>query len=209
MRATDLKLYIGKQIHENRGLYIACVFCLCVGIVLGSYCVTHIGQYQKSSLTDYFNNFIKSYHSDYSDGKFIFFEAFKNYLPFIMAIWFLGLTVIGIPIILGIDFVKGFTIGFTGSFLYNASGNKGILMILLCIIPQNIIYIICIIAASAIAVQFSIMLIKDTHNSMYSGKNILHLTAIYSGIFIGLFIIMLVGFLIEAYFTPLMMRFFV
>lgn len=208
MKFTDFKLFAGRYLHENRALYFVTVFCLCVGIFLGSYCVTHIGEYQQSNLTQYFNSFVKSYHSNSFDGKYIFFEAAKNYIPFILAIWFLGLTVIGIPVILGIDFVKGFTIGFTGSFLYSASQGKGLLMILLCIIPQNIIYILCIIVASSIAMQFSIMLLRDK-SSIYSGKNILFRTAVYSGIFIGIFLVMLIGFAIDAYLTPFIMKFII
>ncbi len=100
-----------------------------------------MGSFEKGDLLSYVESFSKSISSNGIDSKSILFEAIKNNITLIIAIWFLGLTMIGIPVILIIDVIKGFTIGFTTSFIVNGLGMKGIWMSLLGVLPQNLIYI--------------------------------------------------------------------
>lgn len=181
------------------GLYILSLICIFIGLIVGIYAVKYMGSFQKTDLKSYLDNFRASILTNKIQYKNVFLEALRNNLIVIAAIWFLGLMIIGIPIILMIDFIKGFTFGFAISFLINYFGMKGTLICLLGILPQNIIYIPCLVFASVISMEFSLILIKDNNKWL---KNIWVRIASYTLRFIIIISIMFLGFIIEAYISP-------
>ncbi|MBD5642830.1 stage II sporulation protein M [Clostridium botulinum] len=196
---------INRHVQENFWLYIISLLCICTGIVLGIYSVKYMGSFEKGDLLSYVESFSKSISSNGIDSKSILFEAIKNNITIIVAIWFLGLTMIGIPVILIIDVIKGFTIGFTTSFIVNGLGMKGIWMSLLGVLPQNLIYIPCIIFASVLSMEFSIQILRDKNNRGFQNGIWVRATS-YSFSFAFVVVIMFIGFLMESYITPNMIK---
>lgn len=192
-------LKINEHFRENAGLYIISLICIVIGIIVGIYAVKYMGSFQKTDLKSYLDNFRTSILANKIEYRSVFFEALRNNFIVIAAIWFLGLMIIGIPIILLIDFIKGFTFGFAISFLINEFGVKGSLMCLLGIIPQNIIYFPCLIIASVIAMEFSLVLIKDNNKWI---RSIWVRIASYTLRFVVIIAVMFLGFIIEAYISP-------
>ncbi|KEH98181.1 stage II sporulation protein M, partial [Clostridium botulinum] len=120
--------------------------------------------------------------------------------------WFLGLTMLGTPIIFITDLIKGFTIGFTSSLVINGLGAKGILLNLLILFPQNIIYIPAIIILSVIASEFSLRILKNgSHMIMDKSNNWVQIVT-YSTTFLLVSAFMFVGFVIEGYISPNMVK---
>lgn len=196
---------LNRHFQDNLWLYIVTVLCMCVGIVLGIYSVKYMGDFQKNDLTNYLMSFSQNFSADNLQYKLILIEALKNNLPIILIVWFLGLTIVGIPIILFIDVLKGFTLGFTMSIIIKSMGIKGIWFDILGVIPQNIVYVPCIIISSVIAMQFSLIILRN--NSGLNWKSSFISRAIsYSGVFFTIFIVMSVGFLLESYITPNMLK---
>ncbi|MHC6179463.1 stage II sporulation protein M [Clostridium sp. JNZ X4-2] len=196
---------INKHIKNNFWLYVISLLCLFTGIVLGIYSVRYMGGFEKSDLVNYLKNFTTTIDSGSVNYKSILFQTLKNNIPVILAIWFLGLTMIGIPIILVIDIVKGFTIGFSMSFIISQMGIKGIWISLLGILPQNIIYIPCIILSSVFAMEFSLMIFKDRSKVQWKSHILVSITS-YSIYFLIVAMIMCMGFFMEAYLTPNMIK---
>lgn len=190
---------LNKHIQDNFWLYTVSFFCICIGIVFGIYSVKYMDNFSKSDLTNYVLSFIKSKSLNNINYKEVFLGTLKNNLPIIIGIWFLGLTIIGIPFILIIDVIKGFTLGFTFSFFISALGGKGIGVALGGVLPQNIIYIPCIIFCSVISMKLSLTIIKDSKNWK---RNIITTIGSYSVIFIIVSLVMCIGFLIEVFITP-------
>ena len=193
--------FVNKHFENNFWLYIISVFCIFLGIVLGIYTVKYMGPVEKEQLTLYLSRFTSSITEKNINYKDIFFQSIKNNLPIIIGIWFLGLTIIGTPLILIIDIIKGYTLGFTISFIIKGVGINGIWITLLGILPQNIIYLPCMMFASVLAMEFSLAFFK---NNMYKhwASSIFKRIASYSLIFIGIFAFMCLGFLLESYITP-------
>lgn len=196
---------IVEHIHENFWLYIITLLCTCIGIVLGIYTVGYMDASDKNELIKVINDFTLNISAYDIDHKAIFLESLKNNIPLIAAIWFLGLTMVGIPVILIADVLKGFTIGFAVSFMINSLGFKGIWVSILGIMPQNFIYIPCIIISSVLALEYSLMLIKNKGTKVYFSKNTMN-AGIYSIAFLFIIVVMSVGFLIEIYITPGLMK---
>lgn len=199
---------INKHIQNNFWLYIISLLCICTGIVLGIYSVRYMGSFEKSDLLSYLKNFNSSIGSGNINYKSIFIETIKSNISVLAAVWFLGLTMIGIPVILIIDIIKGFTIGFTISFIINGMGIKGMWFSLLGVLPQNIIYIPCMIFASVLAMEFSLTILKDKTNKQWVSNIWIRITS-YSFSFILLLAVMFIGFCMEAYITPNMIKFVV
>ncbi|AWI03806.1 stage II sporulation protein M [Clostridium drakei] len=192
---------LNKHVQSNFWLYIISLLCICTGIVLGMYSVRYMGSFDKTDLLSYIKNFNAAINSGNISYKSIFSETLKSNVPILLAMWFLGLTMIGIPIILIIDIMKGFTIGFTISFMVNGMGMKGMMFSLLGVLPQNIIYIPCFILASVIAMDFSMAILKDKSNRQWT-SNIWVMVTSYSLSFLLVAAVMFVGFLMETYATP-------
>lgn len=201
MKVVFFKELIANHLQNNLWLYILSAICLCTGIVLGVYTVKYMSSFEKSDLLNYLSSFIKTYNSKSINYNQLFFETIKNNIPIILIVWFLGLTMIGIPIILVVDVLKGFTLGFTVTFFVNGMGFKGIWLALLSVIPQNIIYIPCIIIGSVLAMEFSLMLIKDNGKKRWT-KGILSRIMSYSLVFVIIAVCMFAGLSFETYITP-------
>lgn len=201
MKNYLLNINLNKRIKESMLLYIITLLCICTGIVLGIYAVKYMGKYEKTELLNYLNNFLVSVDKTKVNNIEVLIQAIKNNLPVIIAIWFLGLTMVGMPIILIIDTFKGFSLGFSISFLMKELGGKGIGITLLSIIPQNIIYIPLIILSSVFAMEFSLNLLnKDSYKNV---KESIFVTIVsYSSMYILIIIVMFIGFFIEAFIIP-------
>src|SRR5699024_2514381 len=87
-------------------------------------------------------------------------SSFSFHSKYLIAIFILSFTIIGLPIILMMLFSKAVVIGFTVGFLVNQLGSKGFYLAILSIVPQNIITIPIYIFACSIAIQFTFLLIK-------------------------------------------------
>lgn len=201
MSSNTLISSINKHIQENFWLYIISILCVFTGIILGIYSVKYMGDYERNDLINYMVNFIDPSNTGGISYKLIFVQSIKNNLPVIIFLWFLGLTIVGLPIILIIDLLKGFTVGFTFSFMISGLGKSGIGVAILGVLPQNLLYIPCIIIASVVSMEYSIMLIKNKFNKQWT-SSISSKIVNYSFIFILLIILLFIGIIIESYIAP-------
>lgn len=199
---------VNKHVQNNFWLYVVSLLCVCTGIVLGIYSVRYMGGFEKNDLLSYLNNFSTTINSQGVNYQSVFIETVKSNIPILAAVWFLGLTMIGIPVILIIDIIKGFTIGFTMSFVISGMGIKGMWFSLLGVLPQNIIYVPCIIFTSVLAMEFSLMIFKDRNNRQWTSSIWVKVTS-YSLSFVLVSIVMFLGFFMETYITPNMIKFII
>ena len=85
-----------------------------IGIVFGIIFVNNSGQEQANEISSYINGFVNSLKNNMQIDKS---ELLKDALisNFLLAItlWFVGSTVIGIPIVYGMIAYKGFSLGYT------------------------------------------------------------------------------------------------
>ncbi|MGH4120014.1 stage II sporulation protein M [Clostridium sp.] len=205
MSSNTLFCNIHKHIQRNFWLYMISILCVFTGIILGIYSVKYMGDYERSDLLNYLVNFTDSSNTGGISYKLIFTQSIKNNLPVIIFLWFLGLTIVGLPVILIIDVLKGFTVGFTFSFMISGISKNGIGVAILGILPQNLIYIPCIIFASVVSMEFSIMLLKNKFSKQWT-SSISSKIIYYSVIFILILILLFIGIIIESYIAPYFVR---
>lgn len=196
---------LNKHFENNFWLYTITIFCGFLGIMLGIFSVKYMGNAEKKQLADYLLSFTNSFKLGQIDNLQIFFQAAKNNLPLILIIWFLGLTIIGAPIILILNAVKGYVFGFTISFMIKGLGLRGLEISVFCILFQNLIYIVCFLTASVIAMEFSFNFLKDNGYKRFNNSIFMKIIQ-YSLCFIIISIVLSVGFLFEAYVTPMLIK---
>lgn len=195
---------IQEVMRENKMTFLCILLFFLVGIVLGSYTVYYMSDFNKAEIGNYFNNFMEFLKTNNISYSKIFLDSILNTIPMIIIIILLGYTIIGAPFILVIDLAKGYVLGFTFSLLVSIMGGKGIALLGLGLILQNLIFIPCLILISIVAVKNSILKLKDglsKERSRFDGinKNYINIQSILS-------IILIAGILIETYISPNLIR---
>ena len=195
---------INSSYGENRLLYMMVFIFFTVGIALGCYMVKYMSSNDMVDLSSYFTTFTNSIlNTDINNGA-LFFSILKKNLILIILIVVLGFTTYGTPFVLIIDLIKGFTLGYTFSFLLTTFNGKGVWLALASLIPCNIIYIPSFIALSIISLEFSSTKLRDKFFNKGKVNTIVEREVIFKiGVFTCIFIL---GIFIEAYICPNLMK---
>ena len=192
-------------IRDSKGYFFIVLIMFCLGIAFGLYTVKYMGLADKNDLLNYFSSFTNSIENESINYGNLLFEVIKKNIILIAPIIVLGLTFFGDPIILIIDLLKGFTLGYTFSFVATTFNGKGIGLAIAALIPQNLIYIPCIIALSIISMGMSTEKFKGRFF-----KNSKNKTTVSNGIlykFVLIIVLFTLGMLIETYISPNLIKF--
>ena len=170
--------------YQNVYLYIAIlVGCgLCMGIILSNYIDVNDIQNLSAYLTTIDSN-VNKY--DY------FISQFFLGILFILFVFLLGTSIAGIPIISFVVFTKGLQIGFSCALFVATYQMKGIVGILLTLLPQVVFDLLATFLISASAIQLSMYIVYSCTNRERLDFRKLFNTVL-NDIFIC-FLIMLVG----------------
>ena len=180
-------------------IYILVLAVFSCGLLLGSVSSNNLDKTKYLELNQYINDFlVRANDISFEPAKMARNAAINNMIT-VAAIYFLGLTVIGLPIVLGVLFVRGFVIGFAVCFLTRDMPVSGLLFTLAAIFPHNLIYIPAICVGSASSIMFTVLLWKRNFNS---GITIWPRLIKYTGIMAAVFVVALGAGLVEGYITP-------
>lgn len=160
-----------KNIKENKLftiLLIITILSILLGILFPAILTTDNKELIKTSITDYFtaidNNkieYIKSLITILSNNIFV-----------TISIWLLGISIIGIIIIIIEVFIKGFIVGFSFTSILVTYGIKGILIGIIYTI-SNILSLLVTFLLSYYAISFSIMIYKTIFKKKNYPKEII------------------------------------
>lgn len=199
------KLNLNKK--ENKLFYLMVFIFFCVGIALGTYIFKYMNSNDSTELTSYFSTFTQSIVNEPINNEVLLLNVLKKNLVLITIIIAMSFTIFGTPVILVIDLIKGFTLGYTFSFLISTFEGKGLCLALASTIPQNIIYIPCFVALSIVGIEFSSIKLKERFFNKGKVNTILERELIFKiGVFTCIFIM---GTFIEAYVCPNIIKFVV
>ncbi len=152
-----------QYMKEHLSLYIFVGVIFVTGVVFGAVMVNALSLEQKQEITRYLGNFfsIVTQGGLESGTASSIKESFTMHIKWVLIIWLLGLSVIGLPLILILDFLKGVLIGFSVGYMVGTLSWKGLLFALVSVVPQNLIVIPLLIICSVSAISFSILLVKN------------------------------------------------
>ncbi|MDQ6421023.1 stage II sporulation protein M [Paenibacillus sp. LHD-117] len=142
-------------------LYIFVSVLFVVGAIFGALIVGALTLEQQQELAGEISRYVQSVDSGAGlSAEELFWDRFWFHFKWMMLIWILGITVIGIPGILALNFLKGALIGFAIGVLIQQYGWKGIVFFFISVVPQNIIAVPALIISSAAAISFAVYVVK-------------------------------------------------
>lgn len=197
------KLWINHW-RDNLWLYLLVLICLIIGVVLGAISVKLLTVEETRELGDYLSSFLVNLEVVDIEGLAVIRQALYSNFKTLFLIWFLGLTVLGAPLILILLGVEGFTLGFTAGFLIKEKGLQGILLALMALTPANIILIPTFITAGVVGITFSVWLVKGHQEIQRASVAQQFFAYSFSMVFFG--ILIMIGGLFEGYCSPSLMK---
>ncbi|OEH93600.1 stage II sporulation protein M [Bacillus solimangrovi] len=201
-----LRRNLSIYIREQSSIYLFTIILFLMGIIFGAIVVNSLSFDQKEDLYLYLSRFFGQLSNDViADPNFMFRQSFVHYLKYIGSIWVLGLSIIGLPVILVLLFLKGLVTGFTVGFLVNQLGLSGFLLSIVSILPQNIILVPVFIITTSAAIHFSLKMIRQQFLNRTYEPILPHLSR-YTLIVIGAFVLIAGVSLLEAYASPFLMK---
>jgi len=190
---------VKQHIVKNLWQYALLFVIFLMGTVVGVINATDLDGPTRTHLVQIIDNFLKGEDIGSQGGYRLFFTAFINQARVIAMIWFLGLTVIGIPFIFAIIFFKGFSLGFTLGFLIKEKAWQGILMATASVVPQNLLYIPLFLAWAVTGVNFSLCLVRGRFSR---GSALGPGLVTYTGLMLVFLSVFFLGAFIEAFLSP-------
>lgn len=192
------------NIINKKNYFIFLISFFIVSLIIGIIFFNYLNNNDKEILSSNINSYF-TINDSYNYLK-VLLESIKNNFLGIVLIILLGISIIGIFLILFLYFAEGFTLGFTISSIIYTYKLKGIIGIISYLIPSKIIYLIMLFILTYFAIRFSYKLFCyfilkkdiDLHEEMhkYLKKGLICL------------LIGLVCSLLEVFVSPLMIKLF-
>lgn len=198
--------YYMKIIRRDNKTFKFLIFLFIIGVLIGSLFINYINTDDKKLLADQVNIYFSSINKLSSDvfGIKCFYDNLISNLLIITIIFILGISMIGVFVVILILLFKGFTLGATISSIIIKYKYKGILLSLFYVFPVGILNILittffCFFALNS-SIRFIKAIIKKENLNFkgFLGKYVF--SFIISIIFIAIFS------LLDSYITPLLLK---
>ena len=197
-----MKKILDKLLNVDKKVLIFLTVISVIGIITGSLFMTILSVNDKEMINSSLNTFMTQYGQINMQSEFI--NNFLINLLYMFGIWLLGISIIGLPIVIFIIFIKSFLLSFTiSSFIMNYKA-KGILMGILYNLPHQVINLLVCIYVGVYAIKLSLYIIDAIiHKKNLNFKNI---TNRYIAILCISIIILLLTSLYETYLMPILLK---
>lgn len=149
-----------RRIFPNKKTNIFVVIILFLGLISGAIFANIIGLNDKALVTDKIKLFIDNINTSSIDSILAFKNSISINLIYLIIIFILGMTLIGIIFNIFILFIKSFIIGFTlASFIITYS-YKGLILSASYLLLGQLLFIIVLILLTIYSITFSFKLLK-------------------------------------------------
>jgi len=153
---------VKTHVQEHLSIYVFVTVVFTVGVVFGAVLVSALTLDMNQDIARHLGNFFVNLGEETTiDPVRSFWSIFSLNIKWLLLIWLLGMSVVGLPLVLLLDFLKGALVGFTVSFMITEYGWNGVLFSLTGILPQNLVLIPVMLIASAMAMIFTLYLVKN------------------------------------------------
>ncbi len=195
-----------KELSKKNNILILITVVFILGLIFGSIYITILKVEEKTTILNQVNNYFTSVSTSFENKIDIFKNSLISNLTYIIIMWLLGLSVIGMPVVFIMTFFKSFILGFSVSSIFAKYGFKGILGALVYIFPSNIVLSIFILFLST----YSIIISFKLANSAFTKKTInfkLFMGKYFFVLVIGILICILCS-LFDGFISPYITRLF-
>ncbi|MGN7455868.1 stage II sporulation protein M [Paenibacillus pasadenensis] len=146
---------------EERLLFAAAAFLCAAGIVCGALLAGSLGEEQRNLLAADLSRFLLKLSTEgVPQGASSFWTVYWLHGRWLLLIVLLGVSVIGLPLLAALDFLKGVLVGFAVATLAIQHGGRGVAFSLVAVAPSNLLALPAYLAASAAAAAFALHLVR-------------------------------------------------
>lgn len=197
-----MKKAIVKLFNVDKKVFIFLTVISIIGIITGSIFMTILSQNDKELIFSSLNTFLSEINP--LKLKNNLFNNMSINILYGFVIWILGISIIGVPIVIFIIFYKSFLISFTiSSFILNYN-KKGILLALIYNLPHQVINLITYIYLGVYSIKISSYLIESIiYKKSINFKSIINK---YLIILLVTIIIVILTSLYETYIMPILLK---
>jgi stage II sporulation protein M len=204
-RKSQWSQTIQVHVQNQKSLFIFVTVLFMMGVIFGAVIVNTLDPEQKQGLINYLSYFFRGLEQNtIAEPEVTFQHSLGDHLKTVGLMWILGLSVIGIPVLLVFIFLKGLVIGFTVGFLVSQLSWKGLWFAFVSVVPQNLLVIPAIIIVSVAGINFSMLLVRN--RLIHHRGTIYPQFVSFSILVTGMAAIMLLSSIFEAYISPHLMR---
>lgn len=166
MLAKVFRNYFLGSLRYGWPVYLLVLAAFAAGVIAGAAGAERLSTEQSTSLSDCLDRFVFQAGSIEIDPA-LAKDALYNDLTVILAFYILGLTVIGIPVLLALVFFRGYILGFSVSFLTIDRPMRGLVIVLAAVLPQNLFLVPAILLGGVASLSFSLLLARRFFNSKF------------------------------------------
>lgn len=154
---------IGLYIEERLFLFILVGLLFTMGIVFGTLSAQNLEQGQKTELLQYLQFFFQGMKQEPQPvtDAVLARNAIFNHLKTIFFFLILGISVIGVPLILFLLFAKGYILGFTIGFILQQLAGKGFLFTVTSVFPHYVLIIPALMVAGVANIDLAGALLRS------------------------------------------------
>ena len=160
-----------KKLKEKK-LFIIIFIVTVISFIIGILLISILSGNNKSLIVKSLNNFFISIKENKLNQSALLYKTLTNNIIINLIIWILGISIIGIPIVISILSFKSLTFGFTISSLIYTYKFNGIIKSIIYIIP-NLINLFIIFVLSYYSISFSLMLFNYLFRKKEYNKRII------------------------------------
>ncbi len=196
---------IKRNIQTNKNMLIFLSIIGIIGIIIGTILNIALNSEDSKLVSDFLNDFIYNIQNNTLNYKDSYINCLLSNLLYVIFIWLLGISVIGLPITLFIFFTKTFVIGFSIASIIANYKLKGCLLALSYIFPHMIINIFVYIILTMYSLSLSLKMLQTiVKKQTLDFKFIMRK---YLKILIISIIAIIITAALEVFLTPILMKF--
>lgn len=197
-----MKKIMDKLLNVDKKILIFLIIICVIGIITGSIFLTILNSNDKNSILVSLEEFITGYDT-LNPEKDLINNLIIN-IMYMLAIWILGISIIGLPIVIFIIFFKAFLLSFTISSFIMKYKLKGILLGIIYNMPHQIINLVVYMYLGVYSIKLSSCIIEAiVHKKSINFKSITNRYLLVLGISV---ITLLITTLYETYIMPILLK---
>lgn len=201
-----IKKVIIEHIKNNLKEYLIVTVFFLIGIISGIILVNNTTQEQSNEISSYLTNFLIELKNNYTiDRLELLKQSVLENTRLSIILWFVGSTVVGIPIVYAIISFRGFCLGYAIASSVATMGTKNaIIFDISTMLFQNILFIPAILALGVSGIKLYKSIVKDKRRENIKVEIYRH--TIFSMV---MTIILIISSLIEVYISSYLLVSFV
>lgn len=147
------------KIKINKKIFVFLFVLMLMGIIAGSIFTTILNSSDKELVINHLNEFIDNINNNRLDYLFALKNNLITNISYVILIWLLGISVIGLPIIIIMFFTKCFILGFSVGAILTTFKLKGILVSLVYVFPGQVISLLFLLLLMMYSMSFTFKMI--------------------------------------------------